>query len=221
MSTVPPLDLSVYLVADAGVCEAVSADLPDVAARAVAGGATAVQLRAKDLGGGAFTELAAAVSRALPSSVPLLINDRVDVALTLRARGLACAGVHLGQSDLPVDDARALLGADAIIGLSAALPEQIRAAADSPARVDYIGIGPLHSTATKPDAPAGIGMPTVLERARASALPAVAIGGVTAADMPALRAGGLVGGAVVSCICADDDPEAAARRLADAWKETP
>lgn len=216
----PPLDLSVYLVADLDVCREAGVPLPQVVARSVAGGATVVQLRAKDLPGGAFTELAAEVSSVLPQTVPLLINDRIDVALALRARGLPCGGVHVGQSDLHVQDARALLGTDAVIGLSASQPEQIQAAQASPARVDYVGIGPLHSTRTKRDAPAGLGIGTVIERARDCSLPAVAIGGITPEDMGALRSGGLKGAAVVSYICASDDPEAATARLAAAWKES-
>ncbi len=212
------LDLSVYLVADADTCNRIGADLPSIVAASVAGGATCVQLRAKDAPGGAFVDLACEVARVLPAHVPLLINDRVDVALAVRARGLPCAGVHVGQSDISVEDARALLGPDAIIGLSASTPEQLAAAVASPARVDCVGIGPLHSTRTKLDAPDGLGHEAVARLAAACPLPAVAIGGVTPEDMPLLRAGGLQGGAVVSYICCAEDPEAATRALVTAWE---
>lgn len=216
-----PLDLSLYLVADHAVCQQAGADLPEVVARSVAAGTTVVQIRAKELPGGAFTDLAAQVCAVLPPSVPLLINDRIDVVLALRRRGLACAGAHVGQADLDVRDVRALLGDEAVIGLSAASPQQLRAAHASAARIDYVGIGPLHSTRTKRDAPAGLGIDTVIERARDCTLPAVAIGGITPADMPALRSGGLAGAAVVSYICASADPGAATERLAAAWNAAP
>lgn len=215
----PTADLSVYLVLDAAVCEIAGADPVHVVREAVAGGATTVQVRAKDLSSRAFTELAAAIAGVLPDRVPLVINDRADVALALRARGLRCDGVHVGQSDIPVEDLRMMLGDGAIIGLSASTPDQLAAAATSPARVDCVGIGPLHSTTSKADAPAGLGLDTVTDLARACPLPAVAIGGITPDDMAPLRRAGLAGGAVVSYICAADDPRAATERLASAWKE--
>lgn len=214
-----PLDLSVYLVVDAALCASAGTDPVEVVRASVAGGVTFVQVRAKDLSGRDFADLACAVADVLPETVPLVINDRADVALAVRARGRRCDGVHVGQSDLPVADLRAMLGPEAIIGLSASTPEQLAAAQADPARVDCVGIGPLHSTRTKADAPAGLGLEAVIDRARGTALPAVAIGGVTPADMAQLRRGGLAGGAVVSFICASDDPRRATAELAAAWEE--
>ena len=216
-----PVDLSVTLVTDRGIARAAGHELPELVARAVRGGVTCVQVREKDAAGAAFLATVLAVAAALPAGVTLLVNDRVDVFLAARAAGARVHGVHVGQSDLPVTAVRALVGPDAVIGLSASSAEQLRAAADSPARVDYVGIGALHATTTKRDAPAPLGLAEFARLAAASALPAVGIGGVRAADLPGLRAAGAAGGAVVSAICGAADPEAAARELAAAWAGTP
>lgn len=212
------LDLAVYLVTDSDQCTAAGRTVPDTVARAVAGGVTIVQIRAKDLAARAFVDLAVAVAEIVPAHVPVLVNDRVDVYLAARARGAALAGVHLGQDDLRAPDARALIGSDAVLGLSAATPEELAEADALGDLVDYVGIGAVHDTTSKRDAPAGIGVAEVGRLARSVTLPAVAIGGVRPSDLAALRAGGLDGAAVVSWICAAADPEAAAAELRGAWE---
>lgn len=212
----PVLDLSVYLVADVAQCRRAGVSVADVTGEAVAGGATTVQLRAKDLPAGEFADLAVTVAARIPDRVPFIINDRIDVFLALRARGVAVDGVHVGQRDLDVSDVRRLIGDDAIVGLSTATRDEVAAAAGSTA-VDYLGIGAVRETRSKADAPSGRGVDGVSLLARAASHPAVAIGGVVAEDLPDLRAGGLAGAAVVSWICCATDPRAAAAQLRRAW----
>ncbi len=208
------LDLSVYLVTDSALASARGADLVDVVAAAIEGGVTTVQVREKHASSRAFLELVTRLEQVVPPSVALLVNDRVDVFLAARARGSRVAGVHLGQSDLPVDVVRHLVGPDAVIGLSAATDAELLAVSGA----DYVGIGALHATQTKLDAPEPLGLWEFGRLAALTDLPAVAIGGVTKADMPLLRAAGADGGAVVSAILSAPDPAEAARELASAWR---
>ncbi|WP_245654582.1 thiamine phosphate synthase [Streptomyces violens] len=212
-----PPDLSVYLVTDAAQAAACGRDVPGTVAEAVAGGVTAVQVREKDGAAREFLDTVLRISAVLPEHVALFVNDRVDVYLAARAAGARVTGVHIGQSDLPVAAVRALTGPAAVIGLSAATENELRAAAKEPARVDYVGIGALHATRTKADAPPELGIEGFARLAPPTPLPAVAIGGVTVADMAPLRAAGAAGGAVVSGICAAADPRTAARAYAEAW----
>ena len=212
------LDLSLYLVTDSRLAAQAGHELPGLVRAAVAGGVTAVQLREKDAGARDFLDLVLRVAEQLPEAVPLIVNDRVDVFLAARHAGAPVAGVHLGQSDLPAAAARELIGPEALIGVSASTPEQLREAAGGAGRVDYVGIGALHATRTKADAPPPLGVRRFAALLAETALPAVAIGGVSVADMPALRAHGAAGGAVVSAICSAADPGAAARQLREAWQ---
>ncbi|MFE7040804.1 thiamine phosphate synthase [Streptomyces atratus] len=215
--TAAPVDLSVYLVTDAARCAARGRSVAETVARAVAGGVTAVQIREKHAAGREFLRTVLEVAAILPERVALIINDRVDVFLAARAAGARVTGVHVGQSDLPPAAVRELIGEHAVLGLSAATPDELRAAAGDPARVHHIGIGALHATRTKADAPAALGHDGFARLARLSDLPAVAIGGVTPADLPRLRDAGAAGAAAVSGICAAEDPRAAARAYARAW----
>ena len=200
----PRFDLSLYLVTD-----------PDMTARrgvvatvaaAVAGGVTIVQLRDKT---GSARALAA-VGRALlahlrPLGIPLLVNDRIDVA-----HAIGADGVHVGQEDLSAAAARAILGPRAIIGLS------ITSRADLPTlddAVDYVGLGPLFATGTKPDAAPALGEAEFADLRRRIPVPVVAIGGITVANTARTIAAGADGIAVVSAICAAPDPRAAAATL--------
>ncbi len=210
-------DLSLYLVTDTAIAEAAGHTVPGVVAAAGAGGVTTVQVRAKDAPAADFLALVGEVAAALPAHVTLMVNDRVDVFLAARDLGWQVDGVHVGQDDLPVEQVRHLIGDDALLGLSASTAEQLRAAADSPARVDYVGIGALHGTPTKPDAPEPLGVDRMLALAAESAVPAVAIGGVKVEDAEALRGSALAGVAVVSGICGAPDPAAAAEAYATAW----
>jgi thiamine-phosphate pyrophosphorylase len=201
----PPRDWSLYLVTDRGLAGRRS--LEDLVRAAVRGGVTVVQVREKDCGTREFVEVARALKAILaPARVPLVVNDRVDVALA------ACAdGVHIGQSDMEYRDARRLLGQDAIVGLSVETPEQAGRAASFD--VDYLGVGPIFPTPTKIDAaPAwGIGGLAALRRASRHVL--VAIGGIHRENAGHAIRAGADGIAVVSAICAAPDPEQAARDL--------
>ncbi|GAA1661634.1 hypothetical protein GCM10010977_24200 [Citricoccus zhacaiensis] len=124
---------------------------------AVDGGVISVQLREETAPARQQVELLEALSAALPAHMTLLVNDRVDVYLAARHRGARVHGVHMGQSDLDAVDVRRLLGPEAVLGLSAATPDQLGAAETSTANVTYVGIGTLRTTFSKADAPAPIG----------------------------------------------------------------
>ena len=211
-----PVDLSVYLVTDRARAAAAGHDLPTLVAAAVAGGVTAVQVREK-ADAGVFLATVLQVAAVLPDSVALVVNDRVDVFLAARRAGARVSGVHVGQSDLPLAAVRDLVGPDTLVGLTANTPAELSAAGSGPGRVDYVGIGAVHATASKPDAPAPLGITGFAALARSTGLPAVAIGGVTAADVAGLRAGGAAGVAVIAAVCGAADPRAAGAELARAW----
>jgi thiamine-phosphate pyrophosphorylase len=181
-------------------------DLAALAAAAVAGGATMLQVRAKDAGGRELTALTRAVL-ARAGTVPVVVNDRLDVALLAGA-----AGCHLGQGDLPIDQARRLAPAGFVLGGSAYSEEEARRAAAE--RPDYLGIGPIAATPSKHDLPAAIGWEGFARiRAAAPAIPAVGIGGIDVALAARARAAGAAGVAVISAVLGAADPEAAARAL--------
>jgi thiamine-phosphate pyrophosphorylase len=142
----------------------------------------------------------------------VLVDDRVDVVLAARDRGARVDGVHLGQSDLPVEVARRLLGAESVIGLTANTVDHLAAAdALQPGTVDYLGVGVIRPTATKPDHPAPLGVDGFAALVARTSIPCVAIGGVRPDDVAGLRAAGAAGVAVVSAISGASDPRAAAR----------
>ncbi len=215
--TLPDLDLSVYLVTDRAMAVARGGDVAGTVEAAVAGGVTAVQIREKDTPSAQFLDTVCAVAELLPEHVALFVNDRIDVFLAARAAGVRVTGVHVGQGDVRVTVVRELVGDDAVIGLSAATAAEVAAAATDPGRVDYLGIGVLRATHTKADAPPPLGLSGFAELVALSDLPAVAIGGITPADMHALRRSGAAGAAIVSGICAALHPELAAREYTDAW----
>jgi thiamine-phosphate pyrophosphorylase len=182
----------------------------EVVRAAVRGGVDAIQLREKECSTREFVELARALKTILaPAGVPLMVNDRVDVALA------ACAdGVHIGQSDMPYGDARRLLGPDAIIGLSVESMEQAEQAGSLD--VDYLGVSPVFSTPTKTDTAPAWGLDGLAALRRASRHVLVAIGGINRENAGAVIRAGADGIAVVSAICAAADPERAARELRNA-----
>jgi thiamine-phosphate pyrophosphorylase len=197
-------DPTLYLVTDPELAR--GRKLADVVAAAVRGGVTLVQLRDKQAGGRALLETACALRSVLePLGVPLIVNDRVDVA---HAAGVGC---HVGQSDLPAAAARAILGPDAILGVSLDDPEQARAI--DPAQVDYVAHGPFAATATKADAGGATGAEGLAATRRLTGLPLVAIGGIDARNAAAAVRAGADGIAVVSAIMAAAEPEGASREL--------
>lgn len=179
----------------------------DVARAAVAGGATAVQLRAPELDDDALRSVAARlVALCREAGVLSIVNDRPDVAVAVGA-----GGAHVGQGD-DAEGARAILGDDRILGISVATPEQAERAAASGA--DYLGVT-VWSTPTKPEA-APTGPDGVRSVAAATSLPVVGIGGIDPTNAPEVIAAGAVGVAVISAVADAEDPVAATRALRDA-----
>lgn len=193
-----------HLVTDAAQCG--ERGLLAVVQAAVRGGVTCVQLREKTLDTRAFVERARALKALLsPLRIPLLINDRVDVALAAGADG-----VHVGQSDMAPQDVRRLMPG-ALIGLSIESWQQMHEAERAP--VDYYGISPVFATSSKADAAPALGLAGLQQLRRMTARPLVAIGGIQAGNVAAVMAAGADGVAVVSALCAADDPARAARAL--------
>ena len=172
---------------------------------AVRGGTTLVQLRLKHATARETVEIARALVTALP--VPLIVNDRFDIALAAGA-----AGVHLGADDLPVAAVRAVVPKDFIIGASAGNDAEAALIAGA----DYVGIGPVYGSASKLDAGPAIGVPEFARLAALVRIPAVAVGGITPRNARAIFEAGGAGVAVIRAIFADSDPESAARNLAAA-----
>lgn len=201
-----PIEAALRLIVILDAQVAAGRDLCRLAAAAVSGGATMLQVRGKLLGARDLVDLAGRV-RAAAGGVPVTVNDRLDVAL---AAGVA--GCHLGQGDLPIDLARLMAPAGFIIGGSAASPEQVRRAAAQ--RPDYIGIGPVAVTPSKADAGPAIGWSGFRDAvAAAPHLPAVAIGGIDATLAVQAGAAGAAGVAVISAVVCAADPEAATRAI--------
>lgn len=208
--------LPLYLVTDTGQCNPRS--VAAVAAEAVAGGTTMVQVRDKHASGRDLLHLLVAVADAVGARVPVLVDDRVDVFLAARAAGAQVAGVHVGQSDLPADLVRALVGPEAVVGLSAATRGEFDEVHRLPeGTVDYLGVGAISATATKPDHPEPLGIARFGALIASSALPCVAIGGIGGGDVRPLREAGAAGVAVVSAVCAAADPRSAAGALWEEW----
>lgn len=197
--------LKLYLVTNRGL--SLGRSLEEVVSEAVAGGVTMVQLREKDTSTGEFIRLACKLSDLLrPLGIPLIINDRVDVALAADADG-----VHIGQSDMPYEIARKLLGPDKIIGLSVEnMNDLLRA---NELDVDYIGISPVYGTPTKTDTAEPFGLEGLRKAVELSVHPTVAIGGMNARTISDVIAAGADGVAVVSAICSADSPRLAANEL--------
>lgn len=179
---------------------------------ALRGGTTVIQLREKDCSSREFYELGLRVKKITERyNAPLIINDRVDIALAVGA-----AGVHVGQGDLPCKVVREIVGPDMIVGVSAAtLDEAVRAEQDG---ADYLGVGAMYATATKTDT-RPVSMEELLKIRAAVKIPIVVIGGINKQTLGNFKGTGVDGLAVVSAIVAQPDPEAAARELLRMWKE--
>ncbi|UQN14255.1 thiamine phosphate synthase [Gulosibacter sp. ACHW.36C] len=199
-----------HLTGDRGLLATVDA--------AVAGGVTTVQYREKRRGAEDQLRDLERLAEVIDGRATLIINDRLDVAIAARKLGIRLDGVHLGQGDAAVHEARDALGADAIVGLTANTTAHLAAVAALPAgTVDYLGIGVIRPTSTKPDHPPALGVDGFAALAAATPLPAVAIGGIHADDVAPLREAGAAAIAVVSAICAAPDPSFTARGLTAAW----
>ena len=203
------IDYSLLLVTDH--CEN-AATFCSTIESAVQSGATMVQLREKTAGSRDFYELALQVMQITQRyKLPLIINDRLDIALAVGADG-----VHVGQEDLPVAVVRRLLGPDKIVGATAAtVADALRAEAEG---ADYIGSGAVFPTATKPGKPV-LPLTVLTQIKQAVKLPVVAIGGITANNLVELKNTGVDGIAVVSAIMNSDDPAAATKEILSIWRK--
>ncbi|MCI8515249.1 MAG: thiamine phosphate synthase [Lachnospiraceae bacterium] len=200
----PKVDYTLYLCTDRGLMS--TGTLEEAVEAALKGGTTLVQLREKDCSSREFYETALRVKAITDSyRVPLIINDRVDVALAVDA-----AGVHIGQSDLPASAVRRILGPDKILGVSTArLEEAVRAEKDG---ADYLGVGAMYATGTKANT-RSVTMEELGRIRSAVSVPVVVIGGIGPKNAAEFRGRGIDGLAVVSSVIAQPDIEAAARNL--------
>ena len=199
------IDYSLYLVTDRGLARGRST--LEIVQAAVAGGVTCVQLREKTSPTLEFVREALAISNFLrDNGVPLIINDRLDVA-----QAVSADGVHLGQTDMPLAMARRILGNSMRIGISAeSLQDAVDAAAGG---ADYLGVSPIFDTPTKTDTAAALGLEGLQAIRGAVKIPLVAIGGLNLANAAAAILHGADGVAVVSAIVAAEDPQKAASEL--------
>ncbi len=204
------IDYTLYICTDSGLMS--SKTVEQSAEAVLRGGATVIQLREKNAGSRELYELAKRVKAVTDRyNAPLIIDDRLDIALAVDA-----AGVHLGQSDLPCAVARKLLGEDKIIGITAPTVELAQAAERDGA--DYIGVGAMFATSTKMGAPANTKENLAAIRAAVD-IPIVMIGGVKRANVLEFAGMSVNGAAVISDIIADPDPEGAAAEMREIMKK--
>lgn len=204
-------DLSLYLVLDPILCA--DFGMVETARAAVAGGATIVQLRDKHASTAAMIDTGLSLKRALAgSNARLIVNDDVEAAIAIGADGL-----HIGQEDLDAETARRMIGPEMILGLSVET-EALASAVDAEI-VDYVGVGPVFATPTKPDHKQPIGFDGLARIIRLCPVPVVAIGGLKAEHTADVLSAGADGLAVVSAICGKADPIAATALIAEAVKE--
>lgn len=201
------LDLSLYVITDRRT--AGKRSLVDIVRAAIKGGAALIQLREKEATTLEMVELGMmlhAVTR--EAGIPLIVNDRIDVALAVDAEG-----VHVGQHDMPASIARGLIGQDRILGVSAETVEDALRAEHEGA--DYLGVGDIFGTPSKADAGAPIGIEGLVKVVKAVSIPVVGIGGITQENAEAVIRAGAVGVSVISAVIGAPDPEEAARGLRD------
>jgi len=200
-----PLDYSLYLILDPEL--APGRPLTELAREAIGGGVSMLQLRYKGAKAREFLELAHRIKGiSAEFGVPLIINDRLDIALAVGADG-----VHLGQEDLPAQEARRILGSQMILGISAGCLKEAQEAESAGA--SYIGLGSIFPTSTKPDAGSPIGAEVIAEVSRAVRIPVVAIGGIQVDNAEEVIQKGASGVAVISAILQAKDSRKAAQQL--------
>ena len=199
------IDYALYLVTDRWLARGRST--LEIVKAAVSGGVTCIQLREKACSTREFIAQALAIKTFLGTrKIPLIINDRLDVALAVEADG-----VHLGQSDMPLEMAQKIAGPSMLIGISAESVQDAIAAENGGA--DYLGISPIYATPTKTDTAPPLGLPGLREIKKRVHIPLVGIGGLNASNAAEVIRNGADGVAVVSAIVAADEPETAAKHL--------
>jgi thiamine-phosphate pyrophosphorylase len=204
-----PVDYSLYLVTDRNILR--GGDLFEAVEKAVKGGVTLVQLREKNISGGEFYSLAVALKKLTKHyNIPLIINDRLDIALAADADGL-----HIGQDDLPLTVARKLLGSGKLLGYSVSNEDE--AAYGQQNGADYLGAGTVFYTGTKADIGEPIGALMLEKIKKRVNIPVVGIGGINAENAGLLKKTGIDGISVISAILGCDDIENAAGILRNIW----
>ena len=202
------IDYSVYLVTDRR--NKTDEEFLNIIEEAIKGGTTIVQLREKTASTKEFYDLALKVKEITSRyGVPLLINDRIDIALAVDSEG-----VHIGQDDMPAGIAREIIGEDKILGVSASTVEEAKKAEIDSA--DYIGSGAVFPTATKDDADS-VSEEELKEIVDSIDIPVVAIGGITIENAHTLKASGIAGFSVVSAIMSAEDPKEASEKLKEIY----
>lgn len=202
------IDYSVYLVTDRR--NKTDEEFLNIIEEAIKGGTTVVQLREKTASTKEFYDLALRVKEITSRyGVPLLINDRIDIALAVDSEG-----VHIGQDDMPADIAREIIGEDKILGVSASTVEEAKKAEKDSA--DYIGSGAVFPTATKDDADS-VSKEELKEIVDSIDIPVVAIGGIVVENASTLKDSGIAGFSVVSAIMSAEDPKEASKKLKEIY----
>lgn len=202
------IDYSVYLVTDRR--NKTDEEFLNIIEEAIKGGTTVVQLREKTASTKEFYDLALRVKEITSRyGVPLLINDRIDIALAVDSEG-----VHIGQDDMPADIAREIIGEDKILGVSASTVEEAKKAEKDSA--DYIGSGAVFPTATKDDADS-VSKEELKEIVDSIDIPVVAIGGIVVENANTLKGSGIAGFSVVSAIMSAEDPKEASKKLKEIY----
>ena len=202
------IDYSVYLVTDRR--NKTDEEFLNIIEEAIKGGTTIVQLREKTASTKEFYDLALKVKEITSRyDVPLLINDRIDIALAVDSEG-----VHIGQDDMPAGIAREIIGEDKILGVSASTVEEAKKAEIDSA--DYIGSGAVFPTATKDDADS-VSKEELKEIVDSIDIPVVAIGGITVENASTLKGSGIAGFSVVSAIMSAEDPKEASEKLKEIY----
>lgn len=201
------INYSLYLCTDRNL----TADIEKTVALAIEGGVTVVQLREKNCSSKEFFDVATRLKKiTAQKNIPLIVNDRIDIAQAVDA-----AGVHIGQSDLPCKIARKILGAEKIIGVSVSTVEEAMQAEFDGA--NYLGVGAMFATATKTDAKI-VTLDTLKKIRAAVKIPIVAIGGINLETISKIKPAKIDGVAVVSAIIAAENPKRAAENLLSLWR---
>lgn len=204
------IDWSLYLVTDRELC--LGRSLIDVIEASVQGGVSVVQLREKDISTREFIDLGRSIKKILPKNVPLIINDRLDVAMTIGADGL-----HIGQSDIHYHDAKKILGNNFLLGLSVENKEQVKEARNWD--LSYMALSPLFSTPTKTDTAPPWGLDGLKEIRKEIECPLVVIGGINMKNAKEIIEMGADGIAVVSAICSAPSPYDASKKFRSIFQE--
>lgn len=225
------LDISAYLVLGPENTE--GRPVADIVKQAIEAGFTCIQIRSKECSARELIDCVRSAAQVIndagkANSVALLVDDRLDVVLAAREQGIKVDGIHVGQSDIPVEICRKFLGEDSIVGLSARADEMLAYVKTADVScVDYFGVGPLHETATKVDC--GLDkngniivktLDDIAQLEAVSPVPIVVGGGVKAADLPALKKTGVAGFFVVSAVCSAKNPYEAAAELVTIWRDS-